>query len=213
VTARSSGGSAGSGPASAVRFFFQHDARFHGPTTISLFDNGGIPRKEPYTRPLVLGIDAATHTARVVKTFAHPKRVASPYEGDVQLLPDGGAFVGWGGVPKVTEFGPGGGVRFQLTLPYGDTYRGFRLPWHGSPGGRPLVAVDGGTVYASWNGELGIARWQVLAGKDAAHLEPVASRSWSGLETQISLDKAPGAVAVEALDAAGHVLGRSEVAG
>ena len=42
------------GPAAAVKFRYQHDARFHGPTTISLFDNGAIPKEEPFTRPLVL---------------------------------------------------------------------------------------------------------------------------------------------------------------
>ena len=45
------------GPAAAVKFRYQHNARFHGPTTISLFDNGAIPKEEPYTRPLVLKID------------------------------------------------------------------------------------------------------------------------------------------------------------
>jgi hypothetical protein len=198
------------GPPAAVRFFYQHNARFHGASEISLFDNGGIPRAEKVTRPVVLHIDPATKTARVVKTFR--TKIASPYEGNLELLPGGGAFVGWGGVPKVTEFSPAGKVRFQMTLPYGDTYRGYRLRWSGDPGGKPLVAVSGDRVYASWNGKLGIARWQVLAGPDAGHLTPVASRPWSGLETQIGLETPPKAVAVRALDAAGHELGQSEVA-
>ena len=155
------------GPAAAVKFRFQHDARFHGRRTISLFDNGGIPKLEPFTRPLVLRIDPVAKTARIVKTFVHPKKLSSPYEGDLQLLPDGGAFVGWGGVPKVTEFAPDGTVRFQLTLPYGDTYRGYRLPWAGDPGGKPAVSSDGTRVYASWNGKRGIARWQVLGAPTA----------------------------------------------
>jgi hypothetical protein len=46
------------GPAAAVKLRFQHHARFHGPNTISVFDNGAIPKLEPYTRPLVLRIDA-----------------------------------------------------------------------------------------------------------------------------------------------------------
>jgi hypothetical protein len=197
------------GPASAVRFFYQHNARFHGPSTISLFDNGGIPRAEKVSRPIVLRLDTAKKAARVVKTFR--TTIASPYEGNLQLLPGGGAFVGWGGVPKVTEYGADGRVRFQLTLPYGDTYRGYRLRWSGDPGGRPLAAVDGDRVYASWNGKLGISRWQVLAGPDAAHLAPVASRPWSGLETRIGLETPPKAVAVRALDGAGRTLGQSAV--
>jgi hypothetical protein len=199
------------GPPSAVKLRFQHNARFHGAGTISVFDNGAIPKVEPYTRPLVLRIDATRRTARVVKAFVHPRRISSPYEGNLELLPGGGAFVGWGGVPKVTEFGPNGRIRFELALPYGDTYRAYRLPWSGDPGGKPGVAVDGDRVYASWNGKLGIARWQVLAGPDAGHLAPVASRPWAGLETAILLETPPKAVAVRALDARGRLLGRSNV--
>jgi len=199
------------GPPAAVRLAFQHDARFHGADTISVFDNGAIPKVEPYTRPLVLRIDPKRRTARVVKTFVHPRRISSPYEGNLELLSDGGAFVGWGGVPKMTEFDRDGRVRFQLTLPYGDTYRAYRLPWSGDPGGRPLVAVGRDRVYASWNGKLGIARWQVLAGPDAHHLAPVASRAWAGLETAIALGTRPKAVVVRALDASGRILGTSAV--
>jgi hypothetical protein len=190
------------GPPAAVKFRFQHDARFHGPSTISLFDNGAIPKLEPYTRPLVLHIDAKTKKARVVKTFAHPKRISSPYEGSLELLPGGGAVVGWGGVPKVTEFSPSGRVRFQLTLPYGDTYRAYRFPWSGDPGGKPSVAVDGDAVYASWNGKLGISKWRVLSNGKA-----VATVPWAGLETAISLSKKPESVRVEALNERGRVLG------
>jgi arylsulfotransferase ASST len=197
------------GPKAAVRFFYQHDARFHGAKTISLFDNGGIPRAEKVSRPIVLRLDTAKKTVRVVKTFR--TTIASPYEGNLQLLRNGGAFVGWGGVRKVTEYSAAGRVRFQLALPYGDTYRGYRLGWAGQPGGKPAVAVSGDRVYASWNGKLGIARWQVLAGPDPDHLAPVASRPWSGLETQIGLETPPAAVAVRALDAHGRTLGQSAV--
>lgn len=190
------------GPKKAVTFFFQHDARFHPDGTLSLFDNGGIPRKEKVSRPIVLRLDVPRKRATVVKTF--PTTIASPFEGNLQLLPDGGAFVGWGGIRRVTEYGPDLAVRFQLLLPYGDTYRGFRLPWTGDPGGKPLAKVDGETVYASWNGKLGIARWQVLAGGKV-----VATAKWAGLETAIPLPAGAKSVSVRALDASGKTLGQS----
>jgi outer membrane protein assembly factor BamB len=197
------------GPPAAVKFRFQHNARLHPGNLLSLFDNGAIPKVEPYTRPLVLKLDVAHKKARIVKTFVHPTKISSPFEGNLELLPDGGAFVGWGGVRKVTEFTPAGKVRFQMTLPYGDTYRGYRLEWTGKPGGRPLVDADGSVVYASWNGETGVARWQVLTGDDAQHLKPTATADWKGLETAIPLRSAPKALAVQALDASGRVLGQS----
>ncbi|HEX6763520.1 MAG TPA: arylsulfotransferase family protein [Gaiellaceae bacterium] len=198
------------GPPSAVRFAFQHDARLHPGNLLTLFDNGGIPRVEPRSRPLELHLDLARRRAAVVKAFLPPKRIASPFEGNLQLLPGGGALVGWGGVRIVTEFAPGGAVRFQLKLPYGDTYRAYRSVWMGRPATPPRAAAGNGVVYASWNGETGIARWEVLAGPDAAHLAPAGSAAWAGLETAIPSNASAGQlVVVRALDARGRVLGTS----
>ena len=47
------------GPPAAVKFAFQHNARLHDGNLLSLFDNGAIPKVEPYTRPLVLKLDPA----------------------------------------------------------------------------------------------------------------------------------------------------------
>ena len=197
------------GPPAAVKFAFQHNARLHPGNLLTLFDNGGIPRVEPYSRPLVLRLDAARKRATIVRTFVPPKRIASPFEGNLQLLPDGGALVGWGGVRIVSEFAPDGQLRFQLKLPYGDTYRAYRSVWAGRPAAKPVAAADPGTVYASWNGATGIARWEALAGPDTAHLQVVATAPWSDLETAIPTDTSEAVVAVRALDANGHALGTS----
>jgi Arylsulfotransferase (ASST) len=197
------------GPPKAVFFRFQHNARLHDDGTLTLFDNGGIPKLEPFSRALVLKLDASTHRATVVKTFVHPQKIASPFEGNFEMLADGGAFVGWGGVRKVTEFSPSGKVRFEAKLPYGDTYRGYRLPWEGHPTDRPSIGVDGNRVYASWNGKTGLARWEVMVGDDPSQLSRIATKNWTGLETMIPLEKAPDYAAVRALDADGHTLGDS----
>lgn len=200
------------GPPSAVGFAYQHDARLHAGNLLTLFDNGGIPRVEPYSRPLEIHLDLATMRAAIVGTFLAPRRIASPFEGNLQLLPDGGAFVGWGGVRIVSEFSPSGSLRFELKLPYGDTYRAYRSIWTGRPSAPPRAAVSPGMVYASWNGETGIARWQALAGPDESHLEVVGSARWSDLETAIPADTSSAkVVAVRALDARGRVLGVSPV--
>jgi hypothetical protein len=201
------------GPPAAVKFRYQHNARLQPNGLLTLFDNGGIPKAERFSRPLELKLDERAKRATIVKTFVHPQKLASPFEGNFQPLPDGGAFVGWGGVRRVTEFTPAGKVRFEVKLPFGDTYRGFRLAWNGAPGGRPAVALDGDRVYASWNGRLRIDHWDVLAGPDAKHLTKIAGHAWSGLETTIQLETPPKAVAVRAVDASGRILGVSPVAG
>jgi hypothetical protein len=198
------------GPPSEVKFRFQHDAQLRADGTLTLFDNGAFPKLEPFSRPLVLKIDETERVASILKTFVHPTKISAPYEGNLQLLGDGGALVGWGGVRKVTEFTPAGRVRFELKLPYGDTYRGYRLRWGGRPGGRPAVALVGDRVYASWNGKTDVAFWEVLAGPDPDHVTRQAGRDWAGLETAIQLETPQGAVRVRALDAQGRVLGVSE---
>jgi arylsulfotransferase ASST len=70
------------GPPKAVFFRFQHYARLHDDGTLSMFDNGGIPKLEPFSRALVLKLDAGAHRAAVVKTFVHPQKIASPFEGN-----------------------------------------------------------------------------------------------------------------------------------
>jgi hypothetical protein len=197
------------GPPEAVRFAFQHNARLHPGGLLSVFDNGAIPKVEPQSRPLELKLDIARRRARVVKVFVHPQKLLSPFEGSLQLLPGGHVFVGWGGIRRVSEFGPDGRLRFELKLPYGDTYRGYRLPWSGHPKNVPVVAVSGTTVYASWNGRTAIARWDVLGGDDAAHLSSIGDVPWAGLETAIRVKQLPQVVAVRALDAAGNPLGTS----
>jgi hypothetical protein len=194
-----------------VQMHYQHDARLLPGNLLTFFDNGGIPREEPLSRATVLKLDFATMTAKVVRTFVSPYRIASPFEGNAQALPGGGVFVGWGGVRRVNEFGPSGKVRFGLKLPYGDTYRAFRLPWHGDPGGRPAIAVQGGEVYASWNGKVGIRSWQVLTGADETHLSVASTHPWLGLETAMALPAGAKAVAVRAVGADGATLGTSPV--
>ena len=200
------------GPRAAVGFAFQHNARLHG-NLLTMFDNGGIPRVEPFSRPLVLRLDVPAKRATIVRTFQPPKKIASPYEGNLQLLSGGGAFVGWGGIRQMSEFAADGRLLLQLKLPYGDTYRAYLSTWNGRPATSPAVAVEGKSLYVSWNGKTGIARWQLLAGSDAAHLEPVKEQAWSGLEDVITLAGTSGAVAVRALDAQGTVLGTSKVIG
>jgi hypothetical protein len=197
------------GPASAVKLNYQHNARLHG-SLLTVFDNGAIPPSEPFTRPMEIKLDFAHKRARIVKTFLRPKRLLSPFEGNLQVLQGGGAVIGWGGIPRVTEFDRAGKVVFELKLPYGDTYRGYRYRWSARPDTDPLVGVADGAVLASWNGATGIARWRVLGGRDEDHLSPIATGAWNGLETRIAVAKLPKTIEVSALNASGHVIGTSQ---
>lgn len=197
-------------------FSSQHDARWLGPHSLSVFDNAsGVGRStQQHSRGLVIELDPARHTATITRSFSTTSVPRSSSQGDVQPLPGGGAFVGWGAEPQFTLFAADGSVIFQASLPDHDqSYRAYLLPWAGRPSTRPsaVAEVAGGVtnVAVSWNGATRVRSWRVLAGATPTALHPVSTESMDGFETTIPVGGTPGYVRVEALDAAGSVIGSS----
>jgi hypothetical protein len=199
-----------------ARFAFQHDVRWLGHDTLSLFDNEATPPQAPQSRGLVLRLDFRAHTARVVRAYAHPDKLLIPAEGNVQTLPDGHVFTSWGVAGHVSELTHGGRLVFDLRLPPGaDTYQAFRSPWSGAPLDRPALAAQrapGGaeTVWASWNGATALRSWQLLAGSTPSALRPLGAPV-PRLDFETAVHARTGArwVAVRALGPGGRVLGQS----
>jgi arylsulfotransferase ASST len=189
-----------------VRFYWQHDVRHHGGNRISIFDNGAAPPKEPRSRVLMLKLDVRRRRATLEHAFVHrPQTVLSHYMGNGQLLSDGHTFVGWGGSPYVTEFAADGSIVFDAHLPRGgQSYRAFRFAWTGRPAVPPDLVVSSGALYASWNGATGVASWRVYEDGRATTTAPR-----TGFETVLRPVTSAKKVAVAALDANGHELGRS----
>jgi Arylsulfotransferase (ASST) len=199
-------------------FKWQHDAQSLGGNRISLFDNNASTTGGGPSRALILDVDPVTRTATVVGETRHPDGVSAGTQGNTQLLPGGGLFVGWGSEGRLTEFSAGGDVVFDATFAPADSYRAYRFEWDGQPTEPPDVVVTPVDdrarqldVAVSWNGATEVATWRVLAGDDAEELEPVAEVGKDGFETIIRIERA-AVVAVEALDATGKVLDRSETA-
>jgi hypothetical protein len=198
-----------------TRFAWQHDARLHPDGTLTIFDDGAAPAVEKHSRALVLRLDMRRKTARLVRAYVHPDGLLSSSQGNMQVLSDGHVLVGWGSEPYVTEFSHAGRVVFDMRFNKGaDSYRTYRFPWVGHPTDRPAIAVkrkddDRVTVWASWNGATQVRRWAVLAGPDAGHLRRVFVAPRTGFETSIDVDTKAPHLAVQALDAAGRVLGTS----
>ena len=201
-------------------FSFQHDVRRHPDGTLTLFDNAAsTPPTGPPTgassRPIRIALDMQAMTASLVEVLQAPDPRLAFAMGNMQQLPDGGFFVGWGTAGPFTEYDPAGRVRFDARFADDSvSYRAFRFPWVGRPDGKPAVALTpaaGGktTVHASWNGATEVARWAVLVGSTAQTLRPVARARRTGFETAIPIRRRPGLVAVTALDASGKVLGTS----
>ncbi len=192
---------------------YQHDATVLANGTISVFDNGGVPKVHPQSRVLLLSVNPQTNTDTVLAQYEHPTPIASGSQGSVQVQEDGDVFVGWGSEPFFSEFSASGQLLFDAHM-HGsyESYRAYRFPWVGAPGQPPAIAATPRsasapmTVYASWNGDNQTASWRVLGGASAKSLAPVAGAPRSGFETAIQLPSAQAYVAVQALNASGAVL-------
>jgi hypothetical protein len=201
-----------------TRTAWQHDPRELPDGSISLFDNGASPAVHGASRGIVVRLDPQQDTATLVGQVTRSPPLLADSQGNLQALGNGDWFVGWGQLPDFSEFGPRGQLLFDAHFPaHTQSYRSFRFAWTGTPAHPPSFVVQpplaGGaeTVYASWNGATLVSSWRVLAGTTPARLQPVAQAPRGGFESAIPLPAGTVGpdVAVQALDAAGLVLGTS----
>jgi Arylsulfotransferase (ASST) len=199
---------------------WQHDPRELPDGTFSVFDNGATPKVHSQSRGIVLSIDPQLKTVTLVSQFTRPAPLLAYSQGNMQALPGGDWFIGWGQVPDFSELSPTGQLLLDAHFPAGEqSYRDFRFAWTGVPAHPPAFALTAGaggthTVYASWNGATQVAGWRVLAGASATRLRAVAESPRTGFETaiQVPVGTAGPYVTVQALDAGGHVLGLARAA-
>jgi len=198
-----------------ARTDWQHDARRHSDGRITIFDNGGID-KDVQSRGIVVEVDEDEMSATLVGEYTHPNKILAATQGNVQVLPNGNVFVGWGSEPFFSEFSHDGILLFDASFPSQvESYRAFRFPWNGQPQDVPAVVAESGpekevTLYVSWNGATEVDTWQVLAGGGPERLEPAGSASRRGFETAVTLHTDQPCLAVKAKDSSGRVLGTSE---
>ena len=196
---------------------WQHDGRILANGDITLFDDGSNPPIHSQSRAITIHLDLASREATLVSSYTHadPPLLAAS-QGNMQTLPDGNALVGYGGLPAISEYAPGGRLLFDAHLPWDMSfYRAFRYPWSATPAAPPEILAslnDTGEetiVHASWNGATNVAAWRVLAGRSKGSLSTLAQIPDSGFESSTTLPKRYDYAAVQALDAAGHVLAGS----
>jgi hypothetical protein len=200
-----------------AEFSFQHDVRRHADGTLTIFDNNAAaPTATTHARPIRLVLDQGAMTARLVSEYQPDSPRVAWAMGNLEQLPDGGAFVGWGTAGAFTEFAPDGTVRFDAALADGSvTYRAFRAQWVGRPAEAPKIAITraagGAVAHVSWNGATQVATWRADMGSRRTALHRIATARRTGFETAVPLGSRKGYVALTALDAAGKPLGTSAV--
>jgi hypothetical protein len=127
-------------------FAWQHDVESHGNGIYTVFDNesagtgntgAGATSELGYSRAATIKLNLANHTATLLASDDQPEGLIASSQGNVQLLSNGEAFVGWGALPYFSEFSPSGQLLFNAEFPAGvNTYRAYRLPWNPGKRGR-----------------------------------------------------------------------------
>jgi hypothetical protein len=201
-----------------VRFAWQHDAEVLPGGNVSIFDDEASPPEGTQSRAIVVALNPATHKATLARQLTHPGvRILSASQGNAQPLPEGEELVGWGEVGYVSQFSAAGALTLDMHMPaHTNSYRAYRIPWSATPAHAPSAAVSPAAnkttiVYASWNGATAVTGWQVLAGSSTQTLAAVGQFPRSGFETEMTIPGTQKYVAVQALGAAGQLLGSSSV--
>lgn len=198
-----------------VEFAYQHDAEMPDPNTLMLFDNhyeisAGQTGRGPVPSSLKwIHLDRATRKATLIRAQTHPGDLSAGAMGNLQQLPDGHTFSGWGTAGHISEFAPNGDMLYDATLTDG-TYRAFLNEWGGDPVTPPRLMFAGDVVRAIWNGATAVTHWRLLHGPQSGGMTPLATVAWVGYDTPIPVgDKVSGCWQLQALDASGAVINQS----
>lgn len=222
-----------------VDFCWQHDTRMHSKylhheskgskEIISFFDNSahenlaGGPdlQTRAYSAGKVVELDTASKTAKLIASFRAPGDLSVRSQGNLQLLPNGNAFINWGYNGALSEHKPDGTTIFYSGLDSGrlgpgtENYRAFKFDWHALPYEEPaLVAFtesNGTSLYVSWNGDTESRIWKFFELSGNGEKKLLGQSKKSGFETSFRARKNVRKVLAEAFDAHGKLLVSSAV--
>ncbi|KAJ5912359.1 hypothetical protein N7504_001242 [Penicillium tannophilum] len=222
-----------------VDFCWQHDTRMHqkylhyetkgSKEIISFFDNsahenlmGGPDLKtRDYSAGKIVELDTKKRTARLIASFRAPGDLSVRSQGNLQLLPNGNAFINWGYEGAISEHKPDGTTIFFSKLdsgrlgPGSENYRAFKFDWHALPDEEPaLVAFkesNGTSLHVSWNGDTETIMWMFYEEQSNGERNLLGRALKDGFETRLRTKKKPARVLAEAYDAQDHRLVSSSV--
>jgi hypothetical protein len=209
-----------------AQFAWQHDGRWPGGRTVTVFDDGAavsagpepqtVRKSHSQSRGLVLEVDEVHKTVREARSYRHHPPLLAYSSGNMQTLTDGQVVVGWGDLPVFSRLARSGALVYQGSLPPGyASYRAYQEPWSGAPAQPPslvarrAVGRHRSRLFASWNGATGVAAWRVSIGRHPHELRPFGQMKARSFETAVDVDATRGYAAVTALDHAGRALATS----
>lgn len=213
-----------------THFSAQHDARCLSQNethmVISLMDNA-VGIYEGYitnsnSRGLILSVNTEAMTATEIMHYDHPYGVGGYADGrgNVQILPNGNAFVSWKDNCLHSEYSADGQLIAEAEFPAGlKTYRSFKFPWVGHALAKPdvysHVIIDENqdlktAVHVSWNGDTQAGEWRLYkTDSEGTTAELLNTTRRNGFETVITYEGYVPFVKVDAENWGGANLTRS----
>ena len=194
------GGTQSSFKLSNFNFSSQHDARYVSAnsttTIISLFDNAsdGTTTTSDFSEGKFVAMNNETMTASLLQAYQAPDPTGgllSASQGNLQQLPNGNVFLGWGQNCFISESLADGTPVFyaQFALTGALQYRSFKFNFSSNPTDQPALFTyahnesASTAYYVSWNGATEVASWTFYSGSSPDNLTLVGNTKKNGFET------------------------------
>ena len=183
---------------SNLNFSYQHDVRYVSQnstvTIISLFDNAynGYNGSALHSEGKIISLDNTTMTASLLREYEAPGGGAvSASQGNMQLLPNGNVFLGWGSWQSVSESTSDGTPVYYAHFATTDAlqYRSFKFNFTSRPTTSPALYTYAHNTsaqtdfYVSWNGATEVSSWRFYAGSSSESLKYIGNIRKTGFET------------------------------
>lgn len=194
---------------------------------ISILDNAfaSITKRTPSAESsaaIVILLDLVAMTGKVIEHYAQPDGMFGALFGSVQFQPDGSRFIDWGGQRTISQYTQDNELVYHAELADAGmptfSYRAHKGPWVGRPATKPDIFSYSWTcnwattMYASWNGATEVRSWRFFGGATSQgpfKLAVIAEKD--GFETRAVASFFASYAYVEALQADGSILGRSDI--
>ncbi|KAL4977294.1 ASST-domain-containing protein [Aspergillus desertorum] len=202
-----------------INFSFsqQHDARWLSEnsthTLLSLYNNGfnGFNRTHEYSSGMVILIDHVNKTARQLHDYAPQNNdMISSSQGNMQVLPNGNVFIGWGNNAYVSEHDKEGNLLLWGYIDKGKimNYRAQKFQWEGNPTDIPALWTYSKSRDDS--ASTALYHWQFYGSNNSTGNYTLLGKTpKDGFETTYLVPGFYRYTYAEALDAKGKVLGKS----
>ncbi|KAI7155803.1 hypothetical protein KC349_g6743 [Hortaea werneckii] len=184
-------------------FAYQHHARWQSEnethSVISFYDNGSntFNTTNEFSHGWIIEIDHTTGQATMIKEFSAPEPeggLLSGSQGNMQVLPNGGAHIGWGEHSYFSEHLPDGEcVQYGIVAQRPSNvmiYRSNKYNWTAQPLTKPALWTyswmgENLVSFVSWNGATEVRTWDFYTGNSSNGPWTYAGNaSKSGFETE-----------------------------